>query len=133
MARICYQQLPRPERLKITIDGEPVCEIDIRASYLTILHARYKVPFKVSKGHDPYAIEGLPRAVVKAWCAIFLGRKKALARWPVDTIEKYAEENNGADLKAYRVKVVGEKGLSEVSIAEAMERAEGNLGRPDVA
>ena len=55
----CYQQLPRDERLKITIDAEPVCEIDIRASYLTILHARHKHPFVVSEEHDPYAIEGL--------------------------------------------------------------------------
>jgi hypothetical protein len=104
-----YQQLPRSERLKITIDDEPVCEIDIRASYLTILHARYKTPFRVSKEHDPYAIEGLPRAVAKTWCAIFLGSKKALARWPTDSIKEYAEDNDGADLKAYRVKDVGEK------------------------
>ena len=48
-----YQQLPRSERLKITINGERVCEIDIRASYLTILHARYKAPFEVSRGARP--------------------------------------------------------------------------------
>jgi hypothetical protein len=49
------------------MNGEAVCEIDIRASYLTILHARYSAPFKVSEDEDPYAIDGLPRSVVKAW------------------------------------------------------------------
>ena len=33
------QQMDRADRLRMTIRGEPVCEIDIRASYLTIFHA----------------------------------------------------------------------------------------------
>jgi hypothetical protein len=104
-----YQQLPRSERLKITIDGEPVCEIDIRASYLTILHGRYNEPFEVSEEHDPYAIAGLPRSVVKKWCAVRFGTKMALTKWPPLTIEEYAEDNNGADLTEHSVKEVGEK------------------------
>ena len=36
-----YQQMERADRLRMTINGEPVCEIDIRASYLTIFHALY--------------------------------------------------------------------------------------------
>jgi hypothetical protein len=28
----------------MTIDEEPICEIDIRASYLTIYHAHFRVP-----------------------------------------------------------------------------------------
>ena len=51
-----YQNIPRPERLKMTIDRESVCEIDIRASYLTILHALHRVPFYVSTEVDPYQI-----------------------------------------------------------------------------
>jgi hypothetical protein len=113
-----YQQLPRPERLKMTIDGEPVCEIDIRASYLTILHARYSEPFEVSREHDPYAIEGLPRAVVKKWCAVRFGTKKAITRWPSLAIKEFAEDNDGADLTQYFVREVGQKVCQ---------------GRPDVA
>jgi hypothetical protein len=104
-----YQQLPRSERLKITIDGEPVCEIDIRASYLTILHARHNEPFEVSKEHDPYAIEGLPRSVVKKWCAVRFGTKKAITRWPPLAVREYAEENEGADLAHYSVREVGQQ------------------------
>ena len=32
-----YQQMESADRLRMTINGEEVCEIDIRASYLTIL------------------------------------------------------------------------------------------------
>ena len=33
-----YQSMPKEERAKITMNGEPVLEIDVRASYLTILY-----------------------------------------------------------------------------------------------
>jgi hypothetical protein len=35
------QQTELADRLKMTINGERVCEIDIRANYLTIFHALY--------------------------------------------------------------------------------------------
>jgi hypothetical protein len=104
-----YQQLPRPERLKITIDDEPVCELDIRASYLTIIHGLHKEPFKVSEDDDPYGIEGLPRSVVKAWCAVRFGSKGVFRKWPARVVKEYAEDNGGADLTEYRVREVGEK------------------------
>src|SRR5262249_54644757 len=69
-----YQRLKKEERLKMTIDGEPVAEIDITASYLTILHARGGVPIDLSR--DPYSVEGLPRAIVKAWVTMTLGHDK---------------------------------------------------------
>jgi hypothetical protein len=34
-----FQLMKEEDRLRMTIDGEPICEIDIRASYLTIYHA----------------------------------------------------------------------------------------------
>ena len=43
-----YQQLPEPERLKMTINGEPVAEIDIKASQLTIYHAMVGEPLEGS-------------------------------------------------------------------------------------
>src|SRR5262249_6632343 len=108
VGRDTYQQQERDERLAITINGEPVSEIDIRASYLTILHAQHKLPFTVSAEEDPYAIPGFPRGVVKAWCTVRFGSKRRLFRWPARTVEKYAEVSGGADLKEYRVKKVAE-------------------------
>ena len=70
---------PRDARLRMTINGKPVCEIDVRASYLTILHARHNVPFEVSEEHDPYDIPGLSRFAVKSWVAILLRRQETAA------------------------------------------------------
>ena len=105
-----YQQLPREARLRMTINGKPVCEIDVRASYLTILHARHNVPFEVSEEHDPYDIPGLSRFAVKSWVAIFFGSKKLPERWPSATRDEYAEENDGRNLsRDVPIKKVGIK------------------------
>lgn len=101
-----YQNIPRFERLKMTIDSKRVCEIDIRASYLTILHALYHVPFQVSADVDPYQIAGIPRNAVKAWCTVRFGTKGARTRWPTEAIEKYAEDNDGANLRKYKIRDV---------------------------
>lgn len=103
-----YQQLPGNERLRMTIDGEVVSEIDVRASYLTILHARHKAPFNCSQEHDPYVVAGLDRSVVKAWVAVLLGSKKAPQRWPKETADRYAAEHKGRKLsKDFPIKKVG--------------------------
>ncbi|HEX8415460.1 MAG TPA: hypothetical protein VF637_16500 [Sphingomicrobium sp.] len=86
-----YQMAPEAERLKMTIDGEPVVELDIRASYLTILHALRGEPFDPSL-NDPYTIEGLPRGVVKTWVAMTLGHNKFHRRWTKKAKTKYTEK-----------------------------------------
>ena len=48
-----HQQMADTERVKMTINGEPVSEIDIKASHLTIYHAMVGEPLKGSG--DPYA------------------------------------------------------------------------------
>jgi hypothetical protein len=48
-----YQQMSPPEkRLEMTINGEAVAEIDIRASHLTIIHTKLGQP--LSRDSDPY-------------------------------------------------------------------------------
>ena len=90
-----YQQLHREERLRMTIDGEVVSEIDVRASYLTILHARHKAPFDCSEERDPYEVGDLDRSVVKAWVAVLLGDKRMPQRWPKETSAEYAADHKG--------------------------------------
>jgi hypothetical protein len=80
------------------IDGEPVVEIDIKASHLTILHGLLGLPFSPAAS-DPYAVEGLEpletpntdlrRGVVKAWTVATLGHDKHHTRWPEKTIETF--------------------------------------------
>jgi hypothetical protein len=76
-----YQTMSEARRLGITIDGEPVAEIDVRASHLTILHGLLGLP--LPKG-DPYAIGGHDRATVKQWIVRTLGKGSPVTRWPAD-------------------------------------------------
>ena len=58
-----YQQLSKEERLRMTINGSPVVELDIRASYPTILFALCGRSEELPA--DPYNLPDLPRSVVK--------------------------------------------------------------------
>src|SRR6516162_8831138 len=87
-----YQQLDRSQRLRMTINGEPVCEIDIRASYLTIFHALYDEPFDPT--NDPYKVAGLgpeARDVVKMWITASFGNNAPITKWPTELVAKYRE------------------------------------------
>jgi hypothetical protein len=112
-----YQQMDKCDRLQMTIEGEQVCEIDIRASYLTIFHALYSAPFDPSS--DPYDLPGLKepptsphsrefkRDVVKLWFVATFGNEGHLTRWPREIIKQY--RGDGYELgKLYPVKRIRE-------------------------
>ena len=82
-----YQRLKKDQRLQMRINGEPVSEIDVRASFLTILYALNGA--RLNPTWDPYDVEGLPRDVVKAWITITLGHDKFPIRWPSETIKDF--------------------------------------------
>lgn len=65
-----YQQESQEERLTMTINGEPVTEIDIHASHLTILHGLRGWPVPAG---DLYEGTGFPRFIAKSWVAMALG------------------------------------------------------------
>ncbi len=75
-----YQRAKKALRAEMTIDGEPVVELDLTASHLTILHALREQAF--NPADDPYAIEGLPRSVVKQWVTMTLGHVRFHRGWP---------------------------------------------------
>jgi hypothetical protein len=75
-----YQNLPSDERLKLTINGEAVAEIDVPASFVTILYALHKLNFD----GDPYVLEGLAnegRQAVKMFVAATIGKGTAITKW----------------------------------------------------
>jgi len=90
-----YQALKEADRLAMTLNGEAVVEIDIRSSYLTILHGISGIPIDLST--DPYGVPGVPRKVVKGWLVATLGAEKPLRRWPSSQITAYREKT-GRDL-----------------------------------
>ena len=65
--------------MSLTINKEAVTEIDINASYLTILHALKGIA--MPDAEDMYAIGGLPREVVKKWFSITLGSDAFHTKW----------------------------------------------------
>ncbi|UQR59905.1 hypothetical protein LRP30_22940 [Bradyrhizobium sp. C-145] len=89
-----YQQQSGESRLDMTINGSPVVEIDLRASYLTIFYAWHGL--QLDREQDPYVIPGLgeeARAVVKLWVAATFGSTGPLHKWPTVILEDYEEEH----------------------------------------
>ena len=80
-----YQNIKKTERQKMNIGGEEVVEIDINASYLTILHgiAGHPLPNR----DDLYAIGGYNRTIVKAWITT-IGHHGFHTRWPKNAIQE---------------------------------------------
>ena len=81
-----YQTIKKTDRQKMTIGGEKVVEIDINASYLTILHGISDHP--LPNRNDLYAIRGCNRTIVKAWITATIGHYGFHARWPKNAIQE---------------------------------------------
>ncbi len=86
-----YQQISKADRLKMTIDGNPLCELDIRSSTFTIFQALGGEPldFVNDPDLDPYALPGFPREVVKALITATFGQGRLPARWPQKASRDY--------------------------------------------
>jgi hypothetical protein len=105
-----YQQQSEKKRLEMTINGEGVVEIDIKASFLTIYHARLGVPLQYDT--DPYVEAGIQdRRIAKSWVVHSFGKSRPQTRWPKEAVKKYREET-GRDLnKVAKAKDVAKRML----------------------
>ncbi|MGG5822393.1 hypothetical protein [Falsiroseomonas sp. HW251] len=87
-----YQHLPKPDstrypwaetRASMTINGEPVIELDVHASSLTILHGMAGMP--LPDREDLYALPGINRETGKTWLKQYLGSGgQTPVRWARD-------------------------------------------------
>jgi hypothetical protein len=106
-----YQQQSGEKRLKMTINGSPVVEIDLRASYLTIFHAWHGMQLDQDK--DPYVIPELgseARDIVKLWVAATFGNTALLRKWPSDLLKNYEKDHgHPLDRKRYTVTKLRDK------------------------
>jgi hypothetical protein len=76
-----YQRMPEDDRLsRITINGEPVVEVDIGASHLSLMHGLMGLP--LPPGDLYAAVPEFPRDVVKTWVTATLGKGSPVKRWP---------------------------------------------------
>ena len=86
-----YQRQKSTVRTSFKINGDPVVEIDINASYLRILHGLRG--FTIPKSNDIYEINGLDRIYVKAWVTATLGFDRFHKSWPKMAIENIKKAN----------------------------------------
>lgn len=122
-----YQSIPREERSSIRINGEPVVEVDISASHLTILHALTKTPLPA--GPDPYAVPGIDRDAIKRFVTMTIGSGKIPGRWSPETAEDYQESfdrnpisgRTGNLFKDFPIKAVRDATLSHIPLLGSME------------
>ncbi|ARW46742.1 hypothetical protein [Acetobacter pasteurianus] len=90
-----FQTITKEERKHITINGEPVAEVDIQAAVLSIALRWFSMFPDISPsvvipplGADPYQFKELsrfPRDAIKHWVTVSLLRGKLLTQWTEDT------------------------------------------------
>ena len=81
-----YQNMKKSDRPNLRIDGEPIVEIDINASYLSILHGISGYP--LPERDDLYDIADIDRTIIKAWVSSTIGHHCFHTRWPKNAIQE---------------------------------------------
>ena len=100
-----YQGQNPENRLKMLINGQPVCELDIVSCHTRIYCGVMGQP--LDPNFDPYADTGFPRDVAKAYVAMLMGRKTTGGDWAEQTKAGLLKKK-GIDLNLYVVDDVRE-------------------------
>jgi hypothetical protein len=95
-----YQTMSKRERAGILLNGEPVSELDLGASHLSILSVLAGSPLDLAQ--DPYAIPGVDRAVAKRWVVATLGNGGPITRAPRGGAETF----QGLDMRAIKAAIL---------------------------
>lgn len=112
-----YQNMPQQRRLELRIDGEPVSEIDISASFLTIFYAAHGKRIEMNDAYSGIVgLDGLDRAIVKFWVNASFGNRSLITRWSADLkkafAKRYRENGWTIDSEKHSVRSVREKTLA---------------------
>jgi hypothetical protein len=123
-----YQRDSGETRRNMTLNGEPVAELDIRASYLTVLHGKLSEPLQ-AEAEDLYDVPGIDdRDIVKGWLIATLSKKGHLKKWPKGQAEAFLKDN-GRDLEqAYPIMTVKEAMLTKYPVLGSWGQVEVDWG-----
>src|SRR5262249_22356141 len=100
------------------------CEIDIKASYLTIYLSWFNQQLDWSYDPDPYVLPGLPRDITKSWFVATFGYDKHLQRWPKQATKDYKEDHSGRKLgNDFPLKLVRAKATAKYPILKKWGRS----------
>jgi len=87
-----YQSMPQERRLELRMDGEPVSEIDISASYLTIFYAAHGKRIEMNDAYSNIVgPDALDRAIVKFWINASFGNSSLIAKWSPNLKKAFAK------------------------------------------
>lgn len=114
-----FQRLKSQDRRKIKINGKPIVEIDVSASFLTILHGLLRLPFDTEK--DAYTIEGIEREAVKAFISQTFGLGALPKRWSRNWDQKFKDAYGYSLAQKYKLAEVKEAVLARYPILMALE------------
>lgn len=115
-----YQQRKSADRASMKLNRQPVIEIDIQASHLTILHALLGKPLDPTS-HDPYQHPSIPRRILKGWVVMTLGHNRFHRAWSADMIADYHERTGGKLGNDYPIKNVREEALKLLPLLKDWE------------
>jgi hypothetical protein len=112
-----YQSMSQEERLKLRMDGEPVSEIDIGASYLTIYYAAHKQRIEMKDAYSNIVgPNALDRAIVKFWVNASFGNRALITKWSPNLKKDFEKRNREhgwkIDSKVHPVALVRAKTLA---------------------
>jgi hypothetical protein len=111
-----YQQMPQDRRLELRLDGKPIAEIDISASYLTIFYAWHGEEVDAATARNVIGPDELHRAIVKTWVNSSFGNSRLLTKWSPDLkkdfAKRYREEQWTIDPRLYPIRLVRERTAS---------------------
>jgi hypothetical protein len=105
-----FQQLSSEVRKKITIDGESTAELDVAASYLTILHGMHGAPYDINR--EAYGVDEKLRPVVKAFINQSLGSPTLMTRWSKAWEQKFLEAYGFSLSEKYKPKDIRKQVIS---------------------
>jgi len=123
MPALNYQQMPLERRLELRLDGKPVAEIDISASYLTLFYAWHGQEVDAATAYSNIlGPDELDRAIVKTWVNSSFGNSSLLSRWSPDVrkgfAKRYRQDKWIIDPRKYPVRMVREKTLARHPLLE---------------
>ena len=115
-----YQQRKSADRASIKLNGQPVIEIDIQASHLTILSALLRKPIDPTSS-DPYQHPSIPRRILKGWVVMTLGHNRFHRAWSADMIADYHQRTGGKLGNDYPIRNVREEALKLLPLLKDWE------------
>jgi hypothetical protein len=123
MPALNYQQMPLERRLELRLDGKPVAEIDISASYLTLFYAWHGQKVDAATAYSNIlGPDELDRAIVKTWVNSSFGNSGLLGQWSSDIkkgfAKRYRQHKWTIDPRKYPVRLVKEKTLARHPVLE---------------